>query len=138
MRQRSRAWLAAGMALVVGAGLASRAWPWLLPHILGSYPGDALWASLVFLAIAFLRPGMDGGRLALIALAVSFAVEAAQLYQAPWINAVRATTPGHLILGQGFDWLDLCAYTVGVASAFLVDRLAGRSRCAAPLTKSVR
>lgn len=128
MRQRSRAWLAAGMLVVVGAGLASRTWPWLLPQALGSYPGDALWASLVFLAIAFIRPRMAGHRLALIALAVSFVVEAAQLYQAPWINAVRATTPGHLILGQGFDWLDLCAYSVGVATGFILDRLAGRSR----------
>lgn len=128
MKARSRAWLVAGMVLTVGAGLASRKFPGLLPQALGSYPGDALWAVLVFLLIAFIRPRMKSGRLAAITLAVSFLVEAAQLYQSPWINAIRATTPGHLVLGQGFDWLDLCAYSVGVAGAFIVDQLAGRSR----------
>jgi hypothetical protein len=128
MKARSRAWLVAGMVLTVGAGLASRKFPGLLPQALGSYPGDALWAVLVFLLIAFIRPRMKSVRLAAITLAVSFLVEAAQLYQAPWINAIRATTPGHLVLGQGFDWLDLCAYAVGVAGAFIVDQLAGRFR----------
>lgn len=123
MRPRSRLWLACGMVLAVGAGLASRRYPWLLPAGLGSYPGDALWAVLVLLAIAFLRPGIGSGKLALGALGVAWLVELSQLYQAPWINAVRATTPGHLVLGQGFDGIDLLAYAAGVATAYGLDRL---------------
>jgi hypothetical protein len=122
MKPRSRVWLACGMVLVVGAGLASRSLPWLLPPSLGTYPGDALWALLVFLGIAFIRPCIGSGQLALAALGISYLVEAAQLYQAQWINAIRATTPGHLVLGQGFDWLDLLAYTIGVAAGFALDR----------------
>lgn len=112
-----RIWLALAVAAVVALGLASRKWP-LFPAFLGAYPGDALWALMVFLIVAFLKPGMQPLKLAGAALAIAFLVEASQLVQAPWINAVRATTLGHLVLGTGFQWLDLCAYTVGVAFGY--------------------
>lgn len=123
---RRRLLLIVGMVLVVGVGLASRRYPFLLPDFLSSYPGDALWALLVFLCIAFAWPRLASGRLAGAALALAFLVELAQLYQAPWINAIRATTPGHLVLGQGFDWGDLLAYSIGVAAAYLGDIVLAR------------
>lgn len=125
-RYRSRRLLVAGMVLVVGAGLASRSFPQALPLGLGGYPGDALWALLVFLALAFARPGSRTSRLAMAALSVSYLVEAAQLYQDPWVNSIRSTSAGHLVLGQGFDWRDLLAYTVGVGVASGIDVLLAR------------
>jgi hypothetical protein len=44
------------------------------------------------------------------------------MYQADWINKLRATWPGHMILGQGFLWSDLVAYTLGVAMRLIVDK----------------
>ena len=120
-RYRSRPLLALGMVLVVGAGLASRRFPAALPAWLGGYPGDALWAVLVFLAVVFIRPGARTSRLAMAALSLAYLVEALQLYQDPWLNAIRATTAGHLVLGQGFDWWDMVAYTLGVGVAASVD-----------------
>jgi hypothetical protein len=120
--RRNRIWLALAVLVVIGAGLASRKFPSLLPAF-GSQTGDALWALMVFLGIAFLRPAMSGARVACTALAFSYLIEIAQLYQAPWINAIRATTFGHLVLGTGFQWLDLLAYTLGIAFGYLCDRL---------------
>ncbi|WP_426106044.1 DUF2809 domain-containing protein [Massilia sp. TSP1-1-2] len=119
--RRPRPWLALGLVLVVALGLASRAYPALFPASLGSYTGDALWALMVFLGIAFFKPALSRTRLAGAALAFAWLVEASQLYQAPWINALRATTPGHLVLGTGFQWLDLVAYAAGIACGFLGD-----------------
>ncbi len=119
--RRNRFWLALGIVVVIGAGLASRKFPSLFPSVFGSHTGDALWALMVFLGFAFIKPEMSGRNLALAALAFSFLIEASQLYQAPWINAIRATTPGHLVLGMGFQWLDLLAYAIGVALGYLVD-----------------
>jgi len=82
---------------------------------LGKYPGDALWALMVFYGWAVILPPAPTSRLAGFAVLTSYAVEFSQLYQAPWINAIRATTCGHLILGSAFQWNDLMAYTVGVA-----------------------
>jgi len=118
---RSRFWLGAGIALVIALGLASRKFPGLFPAVLGKYPGDALWALAVLLICAFVKPGASATRLAISALAISYLDELSQLYAAPWLNAVRRTTVGHLVLGSVFSWLDICAYTVGVAVGFCVD-----------------
>lgn len=118
---RSRVWLFAGFIAVIALGLASRKYPFLFPALLGKYPGDALWALMVLVGCAFLRPRASTGRLAAAALAVSFLVEFSQLYQAPWINAIRHTTMGHLVLGSTFSWLDMAAYAVGVAIGVLFD-----------------
>ncbi|MGD9420295.1 MAG: DUF2809 domain-containing protein [Verrucomicrobiota bacterium JB025] len=66
-------------------------------------------------------------RLALGALVFCWAVECSQLYHAPWIDAVRSTLPGRLVLGTTFNWPDLAAYAVGVAAGAAVEWL-GRRR----------
>jgi Protein of unknown function (DUF2809) len=89
-----------GLALLatVALGLASRKFPGLFPASLGKYPGDALWALMVFLLWAIILPGSSTQRLAAYALLTSYVDEFSQIYQAPWINGIRATTIGHLIL----------------------------------------
>lgn len=124
--KRSRLWLGIALLGVIALGLASRKFPFLFPAWLGKYPGDALWALMVFVAIAIIQPRLPSLRLACLALAASYLVEFSQLYQAPWINAIRQTTPGHLVLGSTFGWLDLCAYTVGVTLGLLIDAMLAR------------
>ena len=119
----SRRRLAVAIAGVIAAGLASRAFPGLLPSVWGHYPGDALWATMVYLGIAFLCPRLAPFRLAGLALAVSFAVEFSQLYQGAWAQVLRSTCVGHLALGAGFDWIDLVAYTIGVGVGWIGDRI---------------
>jgi hypothetical protein len=121
--QRNRFYVAIGVLLVIALGLASRKFPFLFPAFLGKYPGDALWALTVFLVWAFFKPNATTLALALLGLATSYADEFSQLYQAPWINAIRRTTVGHLLLGSTFSWFDMCAYTVGVAVGVALDLL---------------
>ncbi|WP_369937636.1 DUF2809 domain-containing protein [Xanthomonas tesorieronis] len=123
---RRRLCLIAAIAATIAAGLASRQFPWLLPSWLGKLPGDALWAAMVYWGLALLAPRARPLRLAAVALAVCWLVEASQLYHAPWLDALRATTLGHLALGSTFVWLDLLAYAVGVAAAAWLDRCARR------------
>lgn len=129
--RRQRPWLVCGVLAAIGLGLASRKYPTLFPAALGSYTGDALWALMVLLAIAFIKPDLPRARLAGAALAFCWLIEASQLYQAPWINAIRATAPGHLVLGTGFQWLDLVAYAVGVACGFAGDWFSARAQLSA-------
>ena len=105
------------------AGLASRGFPALVPAVLGKYPGDALWATMVLFGFAFVRPEMAPLKLACLAFSVSCLVELSQLYQAPWINSIRAYKIGHLVLGSGFDWPDIPAYAVGVLAGYALDRI---------------
>lgn len=109
------------MVSVVALGLLSRAFPALLPAALGKYPGDALWALMIYFGIAFFRPDLRPPRLAVSALGISCLVEFSQLYQAPWIDSLRANRLGHLVLGSRFHWPDLVAYALGVFAGLLLD-----------------
>lgn len=99
---------------VVAAGLFWRSSLIPMPGWLSNNGGDALWALMVFVGCGFLLPRASTLTLALLALTFAWGVEFSQLYHAPWLDAVRATLPGRLVLGTTFYWPDLVAYAVGV------------------------
>ena len=113
---------------VIVLGLASRRWPGLLPAGLGKYPGDALWTVLVFVLWGICLPRASSLRITLLALLTSYAVEFSQLCRAPWLDALRHTVPGHLVLGTTFAWPDLLAYTTGALLAFIVEAAGQNSK----------
>lgn len=118
---RSRIWLSLLIVLVIAIGLASRRGYVPFPAALQNYPGDALWAWVVLLCVAWMRPAITRSQLVVWSLVIAFAIEFLQLYQAPWIQAVRANKLAYLVLGNGFDPLDLLAYVVGIAIGAAVD-----------------
>lgn len=109
-------------------GLATRRFPAAFPEVIARFGGDVLWAMMVLWIAALIWRGASTHRLALSALAIAYAVELSQLYRAPWIEAVRATRGGALMLGHGFLWSDLVAYAVGVALAAGLDVAIVRSQ----------
>lgn len=102
-------------------GLASRvpAIPW--PSFFATYAGDTLWGMMVFWGFCLCAPRAETRQVALAALVFAFAVEFSQFYQAPWIDAVRGTRLGGLILGFGFKASDLLCYTVGIGAGAVFD-----------------
>lgn len=99
--------------LILTAGLvvhASNAFP------LADKLGDALYAALVVTLLWLLRTGAPWGALAAGALAWCWTVELGQLTPFP-AAAARLWPPTRLVLGSGFDPLDLLAYAVGVGLA---------------------
>jgi hypothetical protein len=48
-----------------------------------------------------------------------------RLYHASWIDSLRDTTFGGLVLGFEFVWSDLVCYTVGIVFGAIIDRVAG-------------
>ena len=115
MAPRSRLVYGVALLAVIAAGLGSRLFGRDLPTLIAAYAGDTLYATMMFVGIAILAPRWSTARLAVTALAISFAIEISQLYHAPWIDALRATVPGALVLGYGFLWSDVACYVVGVA-----------------------
>jgi len=114
--------LYAGLALaVVACGLLWRSGFIPLPQWLSNNGGDALWALMVFIGFGFLLPRASTLMVALLALTFAWGIEFSQLYHAPWIDAVRATIPGRLVLGTTFNWPDLPAYAVGIALGALAE-----------------
>ena len=122
MRNRSRVKILLFLLLVIALGLFSRSdYASVLPHFGQVFAGDTLWAIALYLSLAFVSPGAGAKELFFLAIVISFAVEFSQLYQADWINAVRNTRPGGLVLGFGFKWSDLLCYSAGILLCFLID-----------------
>lgn len=121
LRRRGIA-LAAAIA-TIALGLASRRFGAVLPEFVAAYAGDTLWALLVYLLATVLAPSAAIAQRALAALAFAFAIEASQLYHAPWIDGLRATRLGALVLGSGFLWSDLACYTAGIALGACAEAL---------------
>ncbi len=114
---------ATACAGVIALGLASRRFAVQWGQWVGAYAGDVLWATMLVLALAWMLPRLRPRQLGLLALALSFAVEFSQLVQLPWLNAIRHTTLGALVLGRGFLWSDLVCYTVGVGLGLVVKQV---------------
>ena len=102
-------------------GLASRRYGMNLPVFVAEYAGDTLWALMVFLGISVIAPGARISYRGGVSLAFACAVEVSQLYHAPWIDALRTTTLGGLVLGFGFLWTDFVCYATGVSIGAVVD-----------------
>jgi Protein of unknown function (DUF2809) len=108
------------MSLFLMIGLASRAYstPNGIIHI---YLGDVLWAAMIYCGLRSLLPSIPKSKTALYAISFCFLIEISQLYQAQWINNIRHTTLGGLVLGFGFLWGDLVSYSVGIVLTWLFD-----------------
>src|SRR3981189_2190627 len=113
MRQTGRnrlAWLVL-IALAVVPGLGSRRFGHTLPGFVAAYAGDTLWALVAFLGIGLLLPRASTLRVASLAMLFSVMIEVGQLYHVPWIDSIRHTTFGGLILGHGFLWSNMACYS---------------------------
>ena len=121
---RRRLLVVAALAATIALGLASRRWP--LPGMLAEHTGDALYTVAVFWSLALLAPPMAGPRLGALAFLASTTVEFSQLLQWPWLVELRQHRLAALVLGQGFQWVDLAAYAVGATLAIGCDALLRR------------
>ncbi len=92
-----------------------------LPTFISAYSGDTLWALMVFFMVAFIFNKNSTAFVAGVALIFSYGIEISQIYHSPWINTIRSTTLGGLVLGFGFLWSDILCYTVGIGIGVIVD-----------------
>jgi hypothetical protein len=107
-------------------GFSSRRYADALPAFVAEHAGDALWASMIYLGIRALWVRKSQLWAALFSVLFCFGIEFSQLYQAEWIQAVRSTFLGALVLGSGFLTVDLVRYSVGIALSLLLDRYFSR------------
>ncbi|TDX11568.1 DUF2809 domain-containing protein [Flavobacterium sp. S87F.05.LMB.W.Kidney.N] len=85
--------------------------------------GDFLYAVMIYFLVRIFLPLKKAFLIALLSLLICYSIEFLQLYQAEWIVELRKTLFGRYILGQGFLWSDILAYTFGIAYAFLVEKI---------------
>ena len=83
--------------------------------------GDVLYAVLIYFGFRFILIDFKKATSLLLSLLFCFGIEFLQLVQIDWLLAIRKTTLGHYILGEGFLWFDLLCYVMGTLLAFLID-----------------
>src|SRR4051812_24969052 len=90
-------------AATIAAGLAVHFPRSALGGAVQHLAGDALWAAMIVWLIGVIGPVISVSMRAAVALVLSFAVEFSQRIHFPALDALRHTTAGLLVLGNGFD-----------------------------------
>lgn len=109
--------------LCMALGLAVRRFDEILPLFVLQHGGDALWAMMVYFGFRFLLVEKPLYPAIGWAVLFSFGIELSQLYQADWINRLRSTVLGSLVLGHGFLTVDLFRYAAGIAVGALLEKM---------------
>jgi hypothetical protein len=86
------------------------------------FVGDILYAVLVYFGFRWLFLKSKILWQIVLPLLFCFAIEIQQLSTAKALVAIRETTLGHYVLGQGFLWSDLLCFTMGIGLAYAVDQ----------------
>lgn len=107
---------------IVGLGLPARLAPQYLPNWYVTYAGDFLWAMLVYFLYALLFR-LPTSLAFWTALVTAYLIEISQLFHPAWLDYLRSIRLLGFILGFGFLWSDLIAYTLGILLAAAVDQL---------------
>ncbi|WP_427110741.1 DUF2809 domain-containing protein [Lysinibacillus xylanilyticus] len=111
------------IVITILLGLFSRKWSIQLPSFVAQNAGDMLWAMMVYFGFRLLLVRKSTLTAIWLSFLFSFGIEFSQLYQEDWINQIRGTTLGALILGKGFLAEDLVRYTVGIIVASVLDKV---------------
>ena len=106
-----------GIIVLIPLGLYSRHLKWIPEET-----GDALWAMMVFCLWRIILVKQSLRLVAIISLTHSFLVELSQILRWSWLVSFRSTFIGHMMLGQGFLWTDLLAYSIGILLIFCLFR----------------
>ena len=109
--------------IIMLMGLLSRKFMFIFPRNIAPFIGDMLWAMMIYFGFRFLFPKLNITKSLVLAFLFSFSIEISQLYQAEWINNIRNTIIGGLILGHGFLFEDLISYSIGIILGCVVDKL---------------
>lgn len=106
--------------------IATRTHSHWFPPLMAEYGGDIIWAGMFLFFMRIFFGSMNLQKLALICFGLGLADELLQLYHAPWIELIRQTRIGGLMLGFGFLWSDIVCYAVGIAIAYLITAVIER------------
>lgn len=118
---RTRVFATIAGAVTLGLGLGIRA---AFAGWFGKYAGVALWATLVYFLILWVAPKRPVRQVLVLCVAISFAVELAQLTPGP-LALYRIHPLFALVFGTTFNFWDLPAYVVGAGVGAVVHE--GRS-----------
>ena len=116
----------AATCIILVAGLSTRVLAQYFPDFIATHFGDALWAAMIYCGFRVIGARKSLKWSLILSLMFCLTIELSQLYQPGWLNTIRGTLLGGLILGKGFLIVDLIRYAVGIMIIYFIDRLWNR------------
>lgn len=117
---KNRRFYLIAVIVIIGLGIASRRIMGF-PYFVYEYVGDVLWAMNLYMLFRLIFPSEKIPLITFISFAFAVLVEFSQLYHEPWIDSIRNTVIGGMILGYGFLWSDILCYAIGTTLGVLAD-----------------
>jgi len=77
---------------------------------------------MIYFLVRIFLPFKNAFSIAFLSLSICYGIEFLQLYQGEWMIELRKTLFGRYVLGQGFLWEDILAYTFGILVAFMTEK----------------
>lgn len=103
-------------------GLASRYFSSLLASWVNVYLGDILYGLMFYYIFSFIFINSDRKKLLLITIIYLSFIEVSQLYRNEFLDNLRNTLIGHLVLGKGFLLSDIFSYILGSLIGYFTDK----------------
>lgn len=123
-RPRSRPLLLTALLTLTAVGLATKSYTGPGAAWIRGSLGGAFYVACWMAAWWLVRPRASGWLVAGVVLAATCGIEAAQLVRVDWLDALRATRVGGLVLGSTFAWADFPAYVLGAGLGLAMGRAA--------------
>ena len=106
---------------IIAIGIPSRLYSQHFPNWYVTYAGDFLWSMLVYFLFANIFQ-LSTKIAFLSSLVFAYTIEVSQLFHPAWLESIRSIKVFALILGHGFLWSDILAYTLGITLSVVIDR----------------
>ena len=123
MSPRAAYALAAAALLAVEVAIAL----WMHDRVIRPFVGDMLAVALVYCVVR-MATRLRSGPAACTAFAIAGALEVSQAFHLVDLLGLGRIALARVVLGTFFDVRDFLAYALGAIGAFLLDRLARRTR----------
>lgn len=116
------------IVLIVPIGYIIRFSQGIVPEQINDSFGSLAYEIFWILLVQFFHPKASILWTAIAVCLTTCLIEFLQLWQPPFLQAIRATLPGRLVLGNTFSWSDFPPYFIGSFLGYLWVKLLKREK----------
>ncbi|WP_324238624.1 DUF2809 domain-containing protein [Okeania sp.] len=108
--------------MTVILGLATKFYEGMFAEWLNNSFSSIFYEACWILLVILIRPQLSPGLVSFWVFLVTSFLEFLQLWKPPFLQAIRATLIGRLLLGNSFSWWDFWYYVLGCTLTWMILR----------------
>ena len=119
MNRKAFLWI---LILLIPIGLSTKFYRGVFEDWVHLYAGDIFYPMFWYVLLRMLWGNTSRFWCAVLVLSFCTLIEVSQLWKPSFLQVLRQTFVGAVILGSGFDWLDLVYYVAGIGLAVGIEQ----------------